>query len=443
VGAVTEIRVPDIGDFKDVPIIEVLVAPGDVIKAEDSLIALESEKATMEVPSPQAGIVRELKAKVGDKVSEGSPILTLEVSEEPKPAEARSEPAKKELESRAEPAKKELESRAEPARKELESRPERKVEEPARVGQVPRKPPPLAPVAETRFSQAHAGPSVRRLAREFGVDLSKVEGSGPKGRILKEDVQSYVKSTLSAPVGFAAPTVPEIDFSKFGTIEEKPLSRIRKLAGSNLHRNWLAIPHVTQHDEADITGLEEFRQSMAREQGVKLTLLSFLIKAAQAGLKEFPEFNSSLNASGDALTLKRYFHIGFAVDTDEGLVVPVIRDVDRKGVLQIAKEIAEMSERARAKKLTPSEMQGGCFSISSLGGIGGTHFTPIINAPEVAILGVSRSYQKPVFENGSWMPRLMLPLSLSYDHRVIDGAQAARFTRYLSGVLADVRRLLL
>ncbi|MGH8718040.1 MAG: dihydrolipoyllysine-residue acetyltransferase [Burkholderiales bacterium] len=428
-GAVTEIRVPDIGDFKDVPIIEVLVAPGDVIKAEDSLIALESEKATMEVPSPQAGVVRELKAKVGDKVSEGSPILTLEVGEEAKPEDAA------------------------PARKEPESRPEAKVAAPAAEAKVnetarvektapPRKPP-LAPVNETRFSQAHAGPSVRRLAREFGVDLSKVDGSGPKGRIVKEDVQSFVKGALSAPAGFAAPTIPEIDFAKFGPIEEKALSRIRKLAGANLHRNWLAIPHVTQHDEADITELEEFRQSMANERGVKLTLLSFLIKAAQAALKQFPEFNSSLNSAGDALTLKRYFHIGFAVDTDEGLIVPVIRDVDRKGVLQIANEIAGMSERARAKKLSPSEMQGGCFSISSLGGIGGTHFTPIINAPEVAILGVSRSYQKPVFENGSWNPRLTLPLSLSYDHRVIDGAQAARFTRFVSGVLADVRRLLL
>ncbi|MGH8727244.1 MAG: dihydrolipoyllysine-residue acetyltransferase [Burkholderiales bacterium] len=422
-GAITEIRVPDIGDFKDVPIIEVLVAPGDVIKAEDSLIALESEKATMEVPSPQAGTVRELKAKVGDKVSEGSPILTLEVGEE-KPAKAARE--------------KEVEEPKEDAAPSPTPAPEPK---PAPTPQ--RKAPPHPAVHETRFSHAHAGPSVRRLAREFGVDLGKVEGSGPKGRIVKEDVQSFVKGALAKPAGFAVPQIPEIDFSKFGPTEEKTLSRIRKLSATNLHRNWLAIPHVTQHDEADITELEEFRQSMAREQGVKLTLLSFLVKASQAGLKEFPEFNSSLNASGEALALKRYFHIGFAVDTDEGLIVPVIRDVDRKGVLQIAKELAELSERARAKKLGPADMQGGCFSISSLGGIGGTHFTPIINAPEVAILGVSRSYQKPIFENGSWVPRLMLPLSLSYDHRVIDGAQAARFTRFLSGVLADVRRLLL
>ncbi len=421
-GALKEVVVPDLGDFKDVPIIEVLVAPGDVIKAEDGLIALESDKATMEVPSPEAGVVRELKAKVGDKVSEGSPILTLEVVEG---STARAEATPQETLS-AEPA-------AVP-----------KIEAPARPT-----PPPQSPshptVSETRIATAHAGPSVRRLARELGVDLGRVSGSGPKARILKEDVQSFVKDALKAPAAspFSLPSMPEIDFAKFGPIEEKPLSRIKKRSGANLHRNWLAIPHVTQHDEADITELEDFRKSTTREEGVKLTLLSFLVKAAHAGLKEFPDFNASLNAAGDALVLKRYFHIGVAVDTDEGLVVPVVRDVDRKGVLQIAKELSDLSARARAKKLSPSEMQGGCFSISSLGGIGGTLFTPIINAPEVAILGVSRASIKPALEDGKWAPRLLLPLSLSYDHRVIDGAQAARFTHFLGGVLADVRRLLL
>lgn len=423
-GALKEVLVPDIGDFKDVPIIEVLVSPGDVIKAEDSLIALESDKATMEVPSPEGGVVKELKAKVGDKVSEGSPILTLEVVDA---KTARAEAPPQETLS-AEPA-------AAP-----------KIEAPARPTPPPqKKSPPHPAVNETRFSTAHAGPSVRRLAREFGVDLGRVSGSGPKARILKEDVQSFVKDALKAPAAspFSLPPMPEIDFAKFGPIEEKPLSRIKKLSGANLHRNWLAIPHVTQHDEADITELEDFRKSTTQEEGVKLTLLSFLVKAAHAGLKEFPEFNASLNADGDALVLKRYFHIAVAVDTDEGLVVPVVRDVDRKGVLQIAKELSDLSARARAKKLSPAEMQGGCFSISSLGGIGGTLFTPIINAPEVAILGVSRASTKPALENGNWVTRLMLPLSLSYDHRVIDGAQAARFTHFLGGMLADVRRLLL
>jgi pyruvate dehydrogenase E2 component (dihydrolipoamide acetyltransferase) len=433
VGAIAEIRVPDIGDFKDIPVIEVMVAPGDVVKAEDPLITLESDKATMDVPSPQAGVVHELKVKVGDKVSEGSPILTLQSNEE--------KPGATEAEAQQAPARPRQAASPPAAATQRESR----QQEEARTAAPERKPPPHPAVNETRFSTAHAGPSVRRLAREFGVDLVKVEGSGPKGRIVKEDVQAFVKRSLAAApaAGFAAPRIPEVDFSRFGPVEDKPLSRIRKLSGANLHRNWLAIPHVTQHDEADITEVEDFRQTMAREQGIKLTLLAFLVKASHAGLKEFPEFNSSLSPNGDALVLKRYFHIGFAVDTDEGLIVPVIRDVDRKGVLQIAKELVEMSERARAKKLSPAEMQGGCFSISSLGGISGTHFTPIINAPEVAILGVSRSYQKPVYENGSWKPRLTLPLSLSYDHRVIDGAQAARFTRFLGDVLADVRRLLL
>jgi pyruvate dehydrogenase E2 component (dihydrolipoamide acetyltransferase) len=438
-GAIREILVPDIGDFKDVPIIDVLVAPGDAVKAEDSLITLESEKATMDVPSPDTGVVREMLAKVGDKVSEGSPILKLEIGEVP--TEAASKQAQEEEPPRPrEQAQPETLASEEPEEQAVERRVPEEYRPPGE-----RKPPPLPPVNEARHANAHAGPGVRRLARDFGVDLVKVEGTGRQGRVLKEDVQSFVKRALAAPTaaGFAPPKIPEIDFSRFGPTEEKALSRIRKLAGANLHRNWLAIPHVTQLDEADITELEQFRQSMAREQGVKLTLLSFLIKAAQMGLKQFPEFNSSLNTSGESLTLKRYFHIGFAVDTDEGLVVPVLRDVDRKGVLQIATEIAEVSDRARQKSLSPTDMQGGSFSISSLGGIGGMHFTPIVNAPEVAILGVSRSYQKSLLKDGEWKARLMLPLSLSYDHRVIDGAQAARFTRFLGEVLADIRRLLL
>jgi pyruvate dehydrogenase E2 component (dihydrolipoamide acetyltransferase) len=434
-----EVLVPDIGDFKDVPIIEVLVKPGDTVKAEDSLITLESDKATMEVPAPTAGVVRDLKVKVGDKVSEGSPILSLEISDgataaapapAPQAAAAPAAPA-------AKPAPPPAPAAAAPA---------------APAAQAPAAPVSAA-VDEAGFSRAHASPAVRRFARELGVDLSKLKGTGPKERILKEDVQGFVKRALSAPaaaagpgLGFALPPMPSIDFSKFGPVQAKPLSRIKKISGANLHRNWVSIPHVTQNDEVDITEMEAFRKQIgdeAQKQGVKITPLAFMIKAAVAALKRFPAFNASLSADGENLILKQYYHIGVAVDTPNGLVVPVIRDADQKGIVTLAKELGEVSARMRDGKISPADMQGGTFSISSLGGIGGTHFTPIINAPEVAILGVSRSSTKPVWRDGAFVPRLMLPISLSYDHRVIDGAEGARFITYLGGVMADIRRLIL
>jgi pyruvate dehydrogenase E2 component (dihydrolipoamide acetyltransferase) len=449
---VKEVLLPDIGDFKNVDVIEVLVAPGDKVDVEDSLITLESDKATIEVPAPEAGVVRELKVKVGDKVSKNSPILTMEVTqgegggeavEAPPPLKMLSEPAAMLQEEPPEPT-----GQAEP--------------EQAPPHQEAQRPPPagvLATVEEPAYSKAHASPSVRRFARELGVDLGKVQATGPKGRILKENVQSYVKMQLARPkppeagavpagrpFGLGLPEWPEIDFSAFGPVETQPLTKIRKLAGANLHRNWLYIPHVTQFDEADITELEAFRQDEAKEaekRGVKLTLLTFLMKAAVAALREFPEFNASLDASGENLILKKYFHIGVAVDTPQGLVVPVIRDVDRKGLFDLARELRELSSRARERKLTPGDMQGGCFTISSLGGLGGTAFTPILNAPEVAILGVSRAQTRPSYLDGELLPRLILPLSLSYDHRVIDGAAAVRFTSYLATMLSDTRRLLL
>jgi pyruvate dehydrogenase E2 component (dihydrolipoamide acetyltransferase) len=447
-----EVRVPDIGDFKDVPVIEVLVKPGDLVKAEDPLITLESDKATMDVPSPAAGTVKEVKVKVGDKVSEGTLVLTLEAApaqEAPQPPEATPPaPARNEVP----PAAAAQAASAPPAPAPGAAPPPREI-----APVAPPREPPLAapgappPIDEAGFRKAHASPAVRRFARELGVDLTRVKGSGPKGRILKEDVQAFVKQALARPAagpgfGFALPEWPQVDFSKFGPVETRPLSRIKKISGANLHRNWVAIPHVTQHEEADITELEAFRRQMAEEvkkDGVRLTLLAFLLKASVAALKKYPEFNSSLTAEGDALVLKGYYHIGVAVDTPEGLVVPVIRDVDRKGVLALARELAEVSARAREKKLSPADMQGGTFSISSLGGIGGTAFTPIINAPEVAILGVSRSAWKPVYRDGQFVPRLLLPLSLSYDHRVIDGAAAARFVIHLAEVLSDIRRLVL
>ncbi|WP_333841027.1 dihydrolipoyllysine-residue acetyltransferase [Pelomicrobium sp.] len=446
---VQEVRVPDIGDFKDVPIIEVLVKPGDPVKVEDPLITLESDKATMDVPSPAAGTVKEVKVKVGDKVSEGTLVLTLEVASaqeaaQPSQAAPQASAANEARSAAAAPS-------VPPAREAFA--PRESVPAPA---VAPRQPPVAASEAPPRldeagFHKAHASPAVRRFARELGVDLSQVKGSGPKGRILKEDVQAFVKQALAQPaVGagfrFGLPDWPQVDFSKFGPVEIRPLSRIKKISGANLHRNWVAIPHVTQHEEADITELEAFRKQMAEEaqkEGVRLTLLAFLLKASVAALKKYPEFNSSLTAEGDALVIKGYYHIGVAVDTPEGLVVPVIRDVDRKGVLALARELAELSARAREKKLAPTDMQGGCFSISSLGGIGGTGFTPIINAPEVAILGVSRAAWKPVYQDGQFVPRLLLPLSLSYDHRVIDGAAAARFITTLAEVLSDIRRLVL
>ena len=433
-GSLRDILVPDIGDFKNIPVIEVLVKPGDTVKAEDSLITLESDKATMEVPAPFAGVVKELKIKPGDKVSEGAAILSLEISEgaaAPAPAAvAAQKPA------------------AAPA-------PAPAAQTPAPAATAAPTPQVAAAINEEGFSRAHASPSVRRFARELGVDLGRVKGSGPKERILKEDIAGFVKTALAQPSGgsgggaglsLGLPAWPQVDFAKFGPVENLALSRIKRISGPALHRNWVSIPHVTQNDEADITELEAFRKSMADEaqkQGIKLTPLAFIMKAVVAALKNHPEFNSSLAPAGDALILKRYYHIGVAVDTPGGLVVPVVRNVDQKGVLQLARELAEISAKARDGKLGPAEMQGGTFSISSLGGIGGTHFTPIINAPEIAILGVSKSSMKPVWKDGQFVPRLMMPLSLSYDHRAVDGAQGARFITNLTAILSDIRRVLL
>lgn len=425
--ALKEILVPDIGDFDDVEIIEVLVSKGDRIEAEDSLITVESDKASMEIPAPESGVVAEVKVRVGDRVSEGSLILILDPSAAeitpPPPREVKEEPA-------AAPA-------PEPA-KQPQAQPE------------PPRPSPTATFNEAKFSRAHASPSVRKFARELGVDLSRVQGSGNKGRILKEDVQAYVKKALSAPAGAGAglgvAPMPEIDFSQFGEIESQPLTKINKLTGQFLHRNWVSIPHVTQFDEADITEMEAFRKQLNAEnkdKGIKVTPLAFIMKALAAALKEYPRFNSSLDPTGEHLILKKYVHIGVAVDTPDGLVVPVIRDVDQKSLLELTEELREFSGKARNKQLKPGDMQGGSMSISSLGGIGGTKFTPIVNAPEVAILGVSKASMQPVWNGSEFEPRLMLPLSLSYDHRVVDGADGARFTTYLSTVLSDIRRLLL
>ena len=444
-----EVKVPDIGDYKDVPVIEVFVKPGDQVGAEDSLITIESDKATMEVPSPSSGTVKELRVKVGDKVSQGSSVLVLEAADakpktpsapvQEKTAAAPAKPAPGPLVGAPAPA-------AAPSRSEPTAAPSRAPEQ---------RPSPSTRADQEAIGKAHASPSVRRLAREFGVDLSQVKGSGPKERILTEDVQSFVKAQLQRPksaeggaagIGFNLPPAPQVDFAKFGPVKSQPLSRIKKLSGAFLHRNWLTIPHVTQHEEADITELEAFRKSQADEakaQGIRFTILGFLMKASVVALKNFPEFNASLAADGESLVLKQYYHIGVAVDTPNGLVVPVIRDVDKKGLLELARELGEISERMRGGKISPNDLQGGCFSISSLGGIGGTTFTPIINAPEVAILGVGKAVMKPVWSGKDFAPRLMLPLSLSYDHRVIDGALGARFISFLSGVLGDIRRLVL
>jgi pyruvate dehydrogenase E2 component (dihydrolipoamide acetyltransferase) len=443
---VIEVRIPDIGDFKNVPVIEVLVKPGDAVNKEDPLVSLESDKATMEVPAPAAGVVRELRVKVGDKVSEGTPVLTIEAGDGAAVSSA-------------------LVADKPPATAPAPALPPQPVEAPAAARPAPQRlsgaqaeAPGAAPDAQARleaeFSRAHASPSVRRLARELGVDLGRVTGSGPKDRILKEDVQNYVKGELArpraaeggAPGLLGLPPLQPVDFAKFGPVQARPLSRIRKLSGAFLHRNWVSIPHVTQNDEADITELEAFRKGQAEEakkSGIKFTMLGFLMKAAVVALRQFPDFNSSLSPDGESLVVKGYYHVGVAVDTPNGLVVPVIRDVDRKGLLELARELGEVSERMRAGKVSPADLQGGCFSISSLGGIGGTHFTPIINAPEVAILGVGRAVMKPLWNGREFQPRLMLPLSLSYDHRVIDGAQGARFISYLGGVLSDIRRLVL
>jgi pyruvate dehydrogenase E2 component (dihydrolipoamide acetyltransferase) len=422
-GGAREVTVPDIGDFKDVPVIEVLVKAGDTVKAEEPLLTLESDKATMEVPSPAAGTVKEVRIKVGDKVSQGTPILVLEsAGDAAAPAAAKPAP---------------------PAA--AAAAPQQPTRAPAPS------PAPSLPVDETAFRQAHASPGVRRFARELGVDLAAVKGSGPKQRILKEDVQAYVKDSLAAPRAAAGgglmldlPALPKIDFAKFGPVATQPLSRIKKISGPTLHRNWVSIPHVTNHDDADVTELDAFRIQLNKENeksGVKVTMLAFLVKACVAALQRFPEFNASLD--GDAIVLKKYYHVGVAADTPSGLVVPVVKDADRKGVIEIAREMSELAGKARAGKLAPADIQGGTFSISSLGGIGGTYFTPIINAPEVAILGVCRAAIRPVWDGKQFAPRLILPLSLSWDHRVVDGAGAGRFNAYLAAVLADMRRLVL
>ena len=433
---ISEIRVPDIGDFKEIPVIEILVKPGDVVKAEDPLVVLESDKATMDVPSPAAGTVQSVAVKLGDRVSQGSVIITLAAADASVPAVVSTAPTPAPMPATAASAP---------------------VDAPASIV-TPATPSPVPSTNEANVStnKAHASPSVRRFGRELGVDISKVPGTGLKGRIQREDVETFVKGVMarvstgvlpqgSAPggAGFNVLPWPRIDFTKFGPVESKPLSRIKKIAGANLHRNWVMIPHVTNHEEADITELEAFRVELNKEQekgDVKMSMLAFLIKACAAALKKFPNFNASLD--GDNLVLKHYCHIGFAADTPQGLVVPVIRNVDQKGVVEIAKEIADLARLARDAKLKADQMQGGCFSISSLGGIGGTFFTPIINAPEVAILGVCKSFMKPVWDGKAFMPRLTLPLSLSWDHRVIDGAEAARFNVYLVQLLADMRRIL-
>jgi pyruvate dehydrogenase E2 component (dihydrolipoamide acetyltransferase) len=450
--SVIEVTVPDIGDATDVDIIEVLVAEGDSVAEEDGLITLETDKATMDVPSPQAGKVVSLKVKVGDKVSEGSLVLSLEVEGASAPADAAQPAASQAPAAVSAPAQK--------APAAAQKAPAAGQKAPAAGQKVP--PVPHHPSAGeiSKTGRVHASPSVRRVAREFGVDLSQVSGSGRKGRILKEDVQSYVKYELSRPKmtpgsnvaegsgGLQVLPPPKVDFAKFGEVEEVALTRIQKLSGPNLHRNWVTIPHVTQFEEADITDLEDFRKQQnviaeKRKLGVKITPLVFMMKAVADALKMYPTFNSSLSASGESLVMKKYYHVGIAVDTPNGLVVPVVRDVDKKGVMEISKELMEISVKARDGKLKAADMQGSCFTISSLGGIGGTGFTPIVNAPDVAILGVSKSEIKPKWNGKDFEPRLMLPLSLSYDHRVIDGALAARFAVHLADCLADIRRILL
>ncbi|MDA8256337.1 MAG: dihydrolipoyllysine-residue acetyltransferase [Betaproteobacteria bacterium] len=428
---IKEVRVPDIGNFDSVDVIEVLVKEGDIVKAEDALITLESEKATMDIPAPWSGKVTAVRTRVGEKVAEGSLILLMEVAETDAPPAAPEKPV----------------AAAVPP-------PTPAPAEPVKAAAPPAPPTPAAVTDSGEVAaKVHASPSVRAFARELGANLALVNGSGPKRRILKEDVQAFIKAELSRPRGAAAGgaglsvlEMPSVDFSRFGAVEVKLLTKIKKVSGANLHRNWVTAPHVTQHEEADITELEAFRKAMgeeAQKEGIRLTLPAFLIKALVAALKAYPDFNASLSADGESLVFKQYFHIGMAVDTPEGLVVPVIRDADQKGVLELARDLMTLSQKARDKKLTPGEMQGGCISISSLGGIGGTFFTPIINLPEVAVLGISRATMKPVWNGNEFVPRLMLPLSLSYDHRVIDGAQGARFITYLSQMLADVRRLLL
>ncbi len=424
------VKVPDIGEFDAVEVIEILVKPGDEVSVEQSLITLESDKATMEIPAPFAGVVKQVSVSLGDQVAEGSTIVILEVSGEAAEVEAPSleapQPTVAPTPAVAEAGPAQMLSQAPP----LDSRP--------------------APSA----LRAHATPSVRRMARELGVELSRVTGTGSKGRITKLDLEGYVKGALAKGVtpgaasGFAVPEMPEIDFTRWGEVEHEPLNKLRRISARNLHRAWLTVPHVTQFDEADITELEEFRKakkSEAKERGISLTPLAFFLKATAVTLQDFPNANSSLARDGESLIVKKYIHIGVAVDTDRGLVVPVIRDVDKKGLFEIAEALAVVSQKARDRKLRPNDLQGGTFSISSLGGIGGTAFTPIVNAPEVAILGIARASRKPIWDEAteSFVPRLIVPLCLSYDHRVIDGADAVRFTTRLKTVLNDIRNLIL
>jgi len=451
VAEIKTINLPDVGDFDEIEIIEVLIVPGDEITAEDSIIVLESDKATMEIPSPYSGTVKSVSVHVGDRISEGTEVAKVEAS-----ASLESEIS---TSSQATKSKSDTETGATlvaeeaPAEAEIV---ESTVAPPAESAPgKQRKPPPGKPFngsGNIAGKSIHASPSIRRNARELGVNLEQVIGTGPKGRILKADVKAFIKAAMSTSGtgttgSLAVSAMPEIDFSKFGEIEAVPLNRIRKISAAHLHRSWVTVPHVTQFDEANITDLEAFRKSLAKEaekKGVRLTPLVFMMKAVVASLKAFPDFNASLEASGERLILKKYFHIGVAVDTPNGLVVPVIRDVDAKGLYDLAAELAATAERAREGKLSPGDLQGGCFTISSLGGIGGTQFTPIVNAPEVAILGIARAKMQPVYAaDGSFAPGLILPLALSYDHRVIDGAQGARFTSYLSQVITDIRRVLL
>jgi pyruvate dehydrogenase E2 component (dihydrolipoamide acetyltransferase) len=448
-GGPVTVVVPDIGDFAEVTVIEVFVKPGDTIKVEQSVVTVESDKASMEIPSSHAGVVSALLVKLGDKVAKGTPLLTLQAAAGVTASVAASAAAPAPAAAAAAPA-------PSPAPVAAPNSAPNVAPAPA----VPAHNPTVAPSA----GLPHASPAIRRLARELGVPLAELQGTGPKGRITQQDLQAFVKRVMAgdqqtaaqkakapapapAAAGGGIPGLlawPQVDFAKFGPVERKDLSRIKKISGANLHRNWVLIPHVTNHDDADITELEAFRVQLNKENeksGVKVTMLAFLIKASVAALKKFPEFNASLD--GDQLVLKKFFHIGFAADTPNGLVVPVIRDADQKGILQISKEMSDLAAKAREGKLTPGEMSGGCFSISSLGGIGGTYFTPIINAPEVAILGVCRNAMKPVWNGSEFVPRMMLPLSLSWDHRVIDGASAARFNAYLGAILGDFRRVLL
>ena len=426
-----DILVPDIGDFSGVEVIEIIVSPGDTVSIEDPLVSLESDKAAMEIPAEFAGVIKEIKISLGDKISEGDLMMTMEVSGEA----AAAAPAE---EKKAEP-KKEAPKAAAPAAAKPAPAPQRAA-------------PVVTAIDEASFSMAHASPAVRKFARELGANLGQINGSGLKGRILKEDIKAFVKQVLTSGAigapsgGLSVEPMPEIDFSKFGEIETQALTKINKLTGKFLHRNWVNIPHVTQFDDVDITELEAFRKELNiehKDAGIKVTMVAFLVKAIASALKEYPRFNSSLDVSGENLILKKYINVGVAMDTPAGLVVPVIKDVGCKSLLDIAKEVIETSVKAKNKKLKPADMTGGCISISSLGGIGGTAFTPIVNAPEVAILGVSRAAMKPVYIDGEFVPRLMMPLSLSYDHRVIDGADGARFTTFLGQILADTRRLVL